>query len=302
VALADRLRALPVVLEIVPPHRRSGEKATERFLDRVRSALEGLPTLDAVNFPEIVDENRIGSPYYRHVDPRRLASHLDDGPVDAIVNKVVAHLPDVARLRAYLRESIEAYGLRNFVFAGGSSSRRTYPGPDVVTANEVLRDLAGDRSDVTCGNILIPEREAEVDRMIAKTRAGCRFFTTQVLFQAEPVTSVLRAYGKACGLAGLSPASVLLSFAPVTDRADIELLTWLGASIPPRVEVAIASKEDGEGSLALARDTFRAIQRAVDGTTHRVPLGVNIEEISAHNFDLAIRLARDAATWSESAT
>ena len=298
VAFADRLTDFPVVLEIVPPHRRSGSKAAERFLDRVRSAVDDLPRIDAVNFPEIVDENRVGSPYYRHVDPRRMASALNDGSrIDTIVNKVVVHLEDAAHLRAYLSESMTAYGLRNFVLAGGSSGRHVYPGPDVLTANEVLRALSRSRPDVACGNILIPDRPGEVDRMIRKTRAGCRFFTTQVLFREEPTTSVLRGYGAACALAGVSPATVLLSFTPVTDRADLELLSWLGATIPHDVEASILSKEDGERSLALARSVWSDIRDAIEDAPNPVPLGVNVEEISTHNFHLAVRLVRDAAAW-----
>ena len=302
-AFADRLGGFSVVLEIVPPHRRVGAKGTERFLERIRAAVDELPKLDALNIPEVVDENRVGRPYYRHIDPRRFASALNNGlHVETIVNKVVVHLQDVDQLRAYLAESLDAYGLRNFVLAGGSSGRHAYSGPDVITANEILRGLARGRTDVTCGNILIPDRPGEVDRLLRKTRAGCRFFTTQVLFQAEPIASVLRAYGEACAVAGVRPASVLLSFTPVTDRADVELLGWLGAAIPRDVEAALLSRDDGERSVELARSVWCQIRDYVEAAEHPVPLGVNVEEISAHNFDFAVRMAQEAPSWRDAAS
>src|SRR5206468_3331961 len=81
------------------------------------------------------------------------------------------------------------------------------------------------------GNITIAERDHEVDRLVEKTRAGCDFFTTQVLFEAEPMATVLRAYGRRCSSQNLKPATVLLSFAPVSDYQDIEFLVWLGATV-----------------------------------------------------------------------
>ncbi|MGQ0798151.1 MAG: hypothetical protein ACT4OI_09885, partial [Methanobacteriota archaeon] len=139
-------------------------------------------------------------------------------------------------------------------------------------------------------------------RMLRKTAAGCRFFTTQVLFQAEPAASVIRAYGDACSVAGVPAATVLLSFTPVQDRADIELLTWLGAAIPSDVERTLLAGGGGDESIVLARSVGSRIRDAVDGSPHRVPLGVNVEEISTHNFDLAVRMAHEASAWRDDFT
>ncbi|TLZ50944.1 MAG: hypothetical protein E6K18_06200 [Methanobacteriota archaeon] len=184
----------------------------------MREAARAIPHLDAINLPEILDENHAGMPFYRNMDPRRFATRLkEDLPVETIVNKVVVHLPGSAGFESWLKESLYAYGLKNFVFVGGASSRIKYPGPTVPESNRRLREVVQSGFEAAIGNILIPERPAEVERLLGKTLSGCRFFTTQVLFEPEPVATVLRRYGEACGYEGIEPATILLSFAPVAD-------------------------------------------------------------------------------------
>src|SRR5207247_9071193 len=90
-----------------------------------------LENLDAVNIPEVLEENHAGQPFYRDLDPRDFAALLGDLRVDPIVNKVVAHVPSESLLRRWIHESLEQHALRNFVLVGGNSSRVRYPGPSV---------------------------------------------------------------------------------------------------------------------------------------------------------------------------
>ncbi len=302
-AFAERLRSFPIVLEVVPPHRRASEKAVAGLVQKVQEAVRSIPHLDAVNLPEVIEENHAGRPFYRNLDPRMFATRLNDGlRVEVIVDKVVVHVDGMAGLDAYLRESLETFRLRNFVFAGGTRATIPYPGPDVVAANARLREAVRGRAGVTCGNILIPERAGEVARLVAKTRAGCQFFTTQVLFEPEPVGSVLREYGEACAGEGLPPATVLLSFAPVADYEDVEFLAWLGATMTPETEEALldrSGREPGRASLEVASSILARTRDSVAGTRHAVPLGVNVEEIAVHNLDLAVRMAKELPSWKD---
>ncbi len=297
-----RLGATPVVLEVVPPSRRASEKAVASFVQRVRDAAHTVPDLDAVNIPEILEENHAGQPFYRNLDPRAFAALLGkDLGLEVIVNKVVAHMPSAAGFRRWAKESIEAHGLRNFVLVGGTNSRIRYPGPSVAEANRLLRSVARSRADVSLGNIAIPERDHEVDRLIEKTRAGCDFITTQVLFEAEPMATVLRGYGKRCVAENLAPATVIVSFAPVSDYQDIEFLVWLGATVTPKTEDALLASLQASGSRASldrARDLWSHLRGAAALSRPAVPLGMNIEEISAHNFDLALAMAREFRSWT----
>jgi 5,10-methylenetetrahydrofolate reductase len=302
----ERLASTPVVLEIVPPGRRASEKTVHAFVDRLRDAVLSLRNLDAINVPEVLDENHAGQPFYRDMDPREFAALLGGGlPVDPIANKVVAHVPSPTVLRRWIRESLERYRLRNFVLVGGNSSWVRYPGPSVIEANRILRTTTRGRDDVALGNITIPERDHEVDRLVEKTRAGCDFFSTQVLFEAEPMATVLRAYGRRCAAQRLKPATVLLSFAPVSDYADLEFLVWLGATVLPRTEEALLppkTRTPGQASLEVARTLWSHLSAAAAQSKPPVPLGVNIEEVSAHNFDLAVQMAREFPAWADGGT
>ncbi|MCI4371615.1 MAG: hypothetical protein L3J78_03100, partial [Thermoplasmata archaeon] len=210
----ERLQDTPMVLEVVPPSRRTTDKSLSTFVDRVRGAVASLPNLDALNLPQVLDENHMGQPFLRNMDPRDFAARLGkDLRVDPIVNTVVAHAPSADGFRRWVHESLEKHGFRSFVLVGGTSSRVRYPGPNVIEANRILREVARGRTDVALGNIAIPDRDHEVDRLVEKTRAGCDFFTTQVLFEAEPMATVLRAYGRRCAALDLPPATVLLSLA-----------------------------------------------------------------------------------------
>src|SRR2546430_934810 len=195
-AFRKSLSATPLVLEIVPPSRRASEKAISALVDRVRDAVRTLGNLDGLNLPQVLEENHQGQPFLRNLDPRDFAERLgDDLGVDPIVNNVVAHAPSRDGFRRWVKESLED-GLRGFVLVGGTSSRVRYPGPSVLEANQILRAAAKGHPDVALGNITIPDRENEVDRLVEKTQAGGGLFTTPGLFQAEPMAALPRPSGE----------------------------------------------------------------------------------------------------------
>src|SRR2546426_9583761 len=72
----EALTSTPVVLEIVPPGRRVSEKAGNAFVERVRGSVRSLENLDAVNIPEVLEENHAGQPFYRDLDPRDFSALL----------------------------------------------------------------------------------------------------------------------------------------------------------------------------------------------------------------------------------
>src|SRR5947209_18035341 len=89
----EALASTPVVLEIVPPGRRVSEKAVNTFVERVRDSVRSLENLDAVNIPEVLEENHAGQPFYRDLDPRDFAALLGHLGGDPIVNQGRAQIP-----------------------------------------------------------------------------------------------------------------------------------------------------------------------------------------------------------------
>ncbi|MCI4363729.1 MAG: hypothetical protein L3K13_05425, partial [Thermoplasmata archaeon] len=60
-ALSDR----PLLFEPVPPSIRADPVRAGLHTEALTKLLRGVPRLDAVNIPELVDENHDGRPYYR---------------------------------------------------------------------------------------------------------------------------------------------------------------------------------------------------------------------------------------------
>jgi 5,10-methylenetetrahydrofolate reductase len=290
--LSEALRLRPLFFEPVPPGNRSNPVRvglqTEELLRRLRT----VPRLDAIDVPELVDENHEGRPYYRTGDPRSFARTLgEQAGCETIVNKVVAHLPSAPALEAWIDETVQR-GLRHVVLVGGSSRYIPYPGPPVVEANRLSgRRLAPHGGLV--GNIAIPQRTGEAHRMLAKTRAGASFFTTQILFGAEAARRLVREYDRLCRAAGVLPAAVLLSFAPIADDLDAEFVRWLGADIPDSAERAILNGADEQAavrSVRLALQVFDDVRRDAADAGLATPLGANVEQITTRHLVSAVEM------------
>ena len=260
----------------------------EAYSQRVVSLLQEHPRVDAFVVPELVAENHHGEPHYRSGDVTLFASRVSSASgCEAILNKVVAHVHSAEELEAWCRAAITR-GTRNVMFIGGTSRYIPYPGPSVAAANAALLPLIRSHSGVI-GNVVIPHREHEGYRMLTKTRSGASFFTTQIVFDAEPISELIYEYGRLCGAYDVVPSAVLLSVAPVADEDDLEFVRWLGAEIPTRVESALVS-EDGSASIESAVATWRSVVRSTTARGVRVPLGLNVEVVSPRHFAVAVKL------------
>ncbi len=287
--LAEALRKSPLFFEPVPPPARtSAARAEERIVEVTRLVKE-VSRLDAVDVPELVDENHEGRPFYRTADPRSYGRAVAERTgCEVVVNKVVAHLESGAALKRWAEETVRE-GLRHLVLVGGTSRYIPYPGPPVTEADRIVRPIVEGAGGLL-GNIAIPFRAGEAHRMLAKTRAGARFFTTQLVFDSDPVVTMLREYDALCRRASIPPAAVLLSFGPLADEQDAEFVRWLGAEIPEVAERAILEGTDPnavERSFDRAFQVWGATVEAARRDELAVPLGVNVEQISTRHFEPA---------------
>ncbi len=294
----EALRDHPLFFEPVPPTARLHPARVEERLAAVVQLVEEVPRLDAIDVPELADENHEGRPHYRSGDVRPFARALQMRTGrEVIVNKIVAYLDPDGSLERWA-EATTALGLRFAVLVGGASRYIPYPGPSVVEANRACRAVFR-RSGGSIGNVAIPQRVGEPHRMLAKTRVGAAFFTTQILFDAEQVVEMVRQYDLLCRQAAIPPAAVILSFAPLADEQDIEFVRWLGADIPEPVERAILEGDDAESvrrSESRALEVYASVLRAATTEGFEVPLGVNVEQISARHLAPAGDLLREFAS------
>ena len=278
--------------EPVPPTARSSAARIDAAVAEISELLRRSPRVDAVDVPELVDENHDGRPYYRSVDPRNFGRAVADrAQVHPIVNKVVAHLENAEAVERWARETAGRQ-IEGVVLVGGSSRYIPYPGPPVAEANRVCREVFA-ASGGFIGNIAIPSRMGEPHRMLAKTRAGAAFFTTQIIFDDAATVRVIREYEQLCRHARLAPAAVLVSFAPIADEIDAEFVRWLGGEIPETAEHTILNGDEGGAgrrSVAHALDVWHRISGRLQEAGVEVAVGVNVEQISLRHLSTAAEM------------
>lgn len=287
--LRKAMRTHPVFFEPTTPWRRWDTKKVEEHIREITRQLDGVKRLDAVNVPELVDENHVGKPFYRSGDVCGFAKRLGERVGrEAVVNKVVVHLQSATAFQRWLKSTLKA-GVKNVVLVGGSSNYIRYPGPTVVRANRIAKGILQKQNGLI-GNITIPQRKNEARRVLDKTIAGADFFTTQILFSAYSVQRLLIAYDSLCKRKRIKPATVLLSFAPVADENDVEFLRWLGAEFSEKTERDIlnggGSAEQRSTKNAIA--IWKRVSKSISNANVSVPVGVNVEQITQHMLHASI--------------
>ncbi|MCI4340555.1 MAG: hypothetical protein L3J73_04745 [Thermoplasmata archaeon] len=284
--LPEALQRRPLLFEPVPPSARSSPQRSEAMVTELVRLLKAVPRLDAIDVPELIDENHDGRPYYRSGDTRGFAKRVaDEIQRDVAVNKVVAHLASSEAVGAWARETLQR-GVRHMVLVGGSSRYIPYPGPSVIDADRIARDAIAEGGGLL-GNIAIPQRTGEAHRMLTKTRSGARFFTTQIVFDSESVLKMLREYDLLCRQSGLAPAAVVLSVAPIADEGDAEFVRWLGADIPEAAERTILNGDESHASqrsIDRALSVFREVRDDTARAGIEVSVGINVEQISQRHL------------------
>ena len=290
----EALRERPLFFEPVPPTARGSAARVEAQFEATARLLREVERVDAVDVPELVDENHDGRPYYRSGDVRGFAKRLAEASgAEPVVNKVVAHLENEAAASAWAETTVRE-GIRSFVLVGGSSRYIPYPGPPVAEANRLLRGSV-ETAGGAIGNIAIPQRTGEAHRMLAKTRAGARFFTTQIVFDPKLTARLVREYDLLCRQSGATPAAVLVSMAPIADESDAEFVRWLGADLPDATEQAILNGDERGAagrSVDRARALWSELRRAGRDDGVEVPVGVNIEQLSTRHLESAAQMLR----------
>lgn len=276
-----------IIFEVIPPGKSASETHVKKTADKIAEAIKETKGISTLNIPEIVEENHLGLPYYRNLDNREFGLLLREKcGKNLIINTVVAHKPK-DKFEKWLDESMNKYKIVNFVFVGAKINSIKYPGPSIIEANSIAS-----KKNVNVGNILIPERENEAERMIIKTASGCNFFTSQVLFGTENIIKTLEDYSLKCEKSGLKPAKIFLSFAPVSSFEDIVFLRWLGVEIKQKTESRLKHSQNiGEESVKMISESLSEIFDYVQEKNIGIPLGLNIEYISLHNLELAKNLA-----------
>ena len=287
-----------VAYEILPPREKDG---TLNSYGEIISSLLSQTHIDAINIPEVLDENGRGKRpvvNQKRGEPREFGRLLQDiVGVEAIVNRVVVHEPFDAQMK-WIEETNRDYEIENLIIVGGESSNVKYPGPSV---NEVLHSVSREYNenggDIFCGGIAIPSRTAESKNLIKKSENGSEFFTTQVLYDSSNIVKMIGHYQERCDELNTFPRRLLLSFAPVSSQKNIEFLKWLGVEIPSETERYLQGRPGSmiERSLDVAIEVLNDTLRSITEKNLKVPIGLNVEHIMSYNFQSSVEMLQELA-------
>lgn len=285
-----------LVLEAVPPELKQGEKGIEAVLEKIEELHRDVG-FDAVNIPEVQEESSKSSkgerrkPFEPRVEPRALARRIQQAlGLPCIINRVVVHLERERQLD-WFRETRDDYGVNRVVMVGGERSDQRYPGPSVPEATRLLKKQP-DTTDIQVGNICIPSRPGEGERMKRKIDSGADFFTTQVIFHADEVTTLLDELGDHTG-PGNAP-NLMVSLAPVRSERNIRFLHWLGVNLSSELEEWLTVDPDSviERSLSHIQGMWGHIAEDAFKTESPFPISANIAPIGRIPPSTTVSLAR----------
>lgn len=282
-----------VIYEILPPRIIDG--TIESYAERI-STLLSKTHIDAINIPEVHAEETRGA---RPIEDRRRALPRDFGRiiqdsvgVEVIVNRVTV-LENHKDQNEWFRETFVDFGIENIVLVGGESSQIDYPGPGVSEAAAMIEEINSETgSSIFTGGIVLPSRKVESERMEKKTASGVKFFTTQVLYDSHDICRLLWHYNNSVEDNGTMPRRILLSFAPISTKKNLEFLKWLGVEIPIETEEELIQSEEGikERSIEICMRLLEEILSFVTENKIKVPIGLNVEHIMTYNFDCSVEL------------
>jgi 5,10-methylenetetrahydrofolate reductase len=267
------------LFEVVSPAAEKPEamEASLHELEQLRGRV------DAINIPEIHDEDRPGertSKFIERVEPRILGARIKrELGIDVVINRVTVHDAEPER---WFRETCgPAWDIPNWVLVGGESKEIKYPGPSPGEAARLVKSLG---LPVALGGITIPSRANEPERIRKKHAQGVDFFTSQVMFDSNDLVGLVQR------LNGVD-ARIFISFAPISNRRDLDFLRWLGVDIPRDLDRFLLGPDPAKPApveVCLERSLNMAQRILMDVFDNLPPdpppIGVNIEHITRRNF------------------
>jgi 5,10-methylenetetrahydrofolate reductase len=291
----------PVIFyELLPPEQHDTVNL-DAYIECAVDLLTSTPIMiDAVNIPEIREEDHGVSTrsqnYIPKMDPRVFAKMLEKASynhIEVILNHCTVYEP-LKQQKLWLESISKQHQINLLILVGGNSSKSVYPGPSVVEMGKYIKNHY--KNDILCGGITIPSRRYhdqvldEPFRLYTKGLNGIDFFTTQVIYEPISIKLLLRDYWQICQEKDVQAKRIFLSFAPISTHKDLDFLRWLGVSIPKTVEHELFKANIGIGwrSTKVAVQIFQEILNFMIEEQIQVPLGINIEHITRHNFELSL--------------
>lgn len=288
-----------LILEVIPPMIKYGEEGVEKCLVKLET-IHKATGIGLVNIPELHDEsskNPRGErqrAFEERMEPRVLGLRIRERmKVDCIINRVVVLLAP-EKQSDWFRETHDEYGINNFVLVGGEKSTIDYPGPSVLSANRLIREAITDPA-LQVGNISIPGRRDEAERMKEKVDSGAGFFTTQIVYHSDEFIRLLDELGRQNSLT--KENKIFLSLSPVRTEKSIKFLRWLGVTISDELRDELIGDCDTpdiveERSLRHIEEIWARTYKHLRTIRSPFQVGINLSPVGVISTDTSIELSK----------
>lgn len=278
---------------LTPPKQ---ENSHDKLLEIAQKQTERINSIDvdALVIYDIQDEadrtnDQRTFPFMETVDPGVYAeNYLAAVNLPKIVYRCVGK---------YTREQLAEWtdtGQRVYsVFVGAASKTQQVK----LSLKDALRHFSG-QENLVLGGVTIPERHMtrkdEHLKVIRKSLDGCKFFISQVTYNAQAAKDFLSDYYYYCEENRIDMVPILFTLTPCGSVKTLEFMKWLGISIPRWLENDLQhSKDILERSLRLSKDVFLEI--LAFSKEKSIPVGCNIESLSTRKVEIeaSIQLVKD---------
>ncbi|MGC4951062.1 5,10-methylenetetrahydrofolate reductase [Streptomyces sp. DT224] len=278
-----------ILLFGITPPRLSAAPERIREITAATLARLDLLDLDGLALYDIDDESDRNPaerpfPYLPTVDPATYhAEYLGEWNRPVVIYRCVGKYPE-AELRTWLQMADTDRVLS--VFVGAASKDKTVR-TRLSEAQALRRDV---RPELLLGGVAITERPDEHLRLLAKQEAGCAYFISQVVYNADAVKSMVSDYYYACRERRLTPRPVVFTLSVCGSVKTLRFLKWLGVDVPRWIENSLVHADDTlaesyEYCLANARDLAAFCRRL------GMPFGFLVESVSIRKVEIDASVA-----------
>lgn len=139
------------------------------------------------------------------------------------------------------------------------------------------------------GGVTIPERHVkhgnEHERLLEKQKKGVGFFVSQFIFDIGKLKNLLSDYYYLCRERDVSIAPVIFTVTPCGSGRTLDLLRWLGVSVPRWMENDLIHARDTLGSsMDMCLNSVAEISRYC--LDKGIPFGCNVESVSVRKEEV----------------
>jgi len=282
-----------VLLFGITPPRVSNTPERIREITAATLARLGSLDVDGLALYDIDDESDRNPeerpfPYLPTLDPAAYhAGYLGGWDRPAVIYRCVGKYAE-DELRTWMSDADTESTLAVFV---GASSRGKPVRTRLPEAHALRREV---RPELLLGGVAITERADEHQRLIAKQEAGCGYFISQVVYNANAAKNMVSDYFYGCRDKGLDPKPVLFTLSVCGSVKTLAFLKWLGVDVPRWLENSLRHADD---TLAESYEQCLATARELTGFCRKLglPFGFLVESVSIRKVEIeaSVELARE---------